>query len=136
MDCGIESSKLDYYREFINDCCEYISSKQKDADLLEQEMDSLMMSRYADNFLNEEVKAKIVFVNKYGIYVKDTHGLMGLIPMKKGMKVNRYGVLYQGCDYRVDDCVSVILKERKSNELIFEFGDSMGKGLVKKKEIK
>ena len=41
---GIESQKIEIYREFIAETVEYISEKQKDADSLEQEIERLILT--------------------------------------------------------------------------------------------
>ena len=133
IDNGIQSKKLDIYREFIDKSCEYISEKQKSADLLEQEMNSIMLSKYAENFIDTEVKARILFINHYGIYVKDTHGLTGVIPIDKNMKLINQKVLFQGKEYKKEDQITVKLKERKNDELIFTIPIEETKKLVKKK---
>ncbi len=130
---GIDSLKLSLYKDFIEDSCEYISEKQKDADLLEQEMDAVLLSRYASNFLNVDVKAKILFVNRYGIYVKDSNGLTGVIPLSKDMRLSGQKVIYQGYEYKADDQVTVTLKERRPHELVYVLHPVVAKKLIKKK---
>ena len=129
----VTSSQLEIYREFIKEWCEYISLKQKDADMLEIDINQLMLSRYADNFIGQEVNAKILFINKSGIYIKDEHGLTGVIPINKNNFINVNLVRYQGVDYKVGDQVCVILKNRNDRELFFELGNNHKKKLVRKK---
>ena len=119
LDHGLESKKISIYKEFIEDSCEYISQKQKDADILEQEMNLLMLNKYAENFINIEVKAKILFINRYGIYVKDTNGLTGFIPIDKNMLTKNGQVQYFGKIYKQDEQITVSLKEKKGHELIY-----------------
>ena len=45
LENGIESKKLETYREFMSETWEYISEKQKDADLLEQEIEKIILNR-------------------------------------------------------------------------------------------
>ena len=135
LDNGIESKKMKIYEELIQDICEYISQKQKDADLLEQEIDQYMFNKYASNFMNQENSAKILFMNQYGIYVKDEHGLTGVIPRSKKMIIKDKSILYYDHEYKINEQIPVILKEQKEKELLFELAEHNEKRLVKKRKV-
>jgi ribonuclease R len=134
LDEGYLSCKLDMYRSFIEDNCEYISTKQEDADSLEKEIQYLLLDCYADNFISVSSKARILFVNRYGIYVKDEHGLTGVIPLTKSMILYHNCVMYHGHEYFAGEQINVILKEKREDELIFDFGKVNDKKKVKKKD--
>ena len=134
LDEGYLSCKLDMYRSFIEDNCEYISAKQEDADSLEKEIQYLLLDCYADNFISVSSKARILFVNRYGIYVKDEHGLTGVIPLTKSMILYHNCVMYHGHEYFAGEQINVILKEKREDELIFDFGKVNDKKKVKKKD--
>ena len=129
----IESEKMNQYRDFVRHECEYISLKQKDADMLETEINHLMLSRYSSNFINMEVNARILFINRYGIYIKDEHGLTGVIPIHRNMVVHGQSVHVFGHVYHVNEQIKVVLKKKDDNELIYDFGVLKEKKLVKKK---
>ena len=130
------SANIEKYREFIKANCEYISEKQKDADLLDQEIGQLILNKYADNFINIEVKGKILFVNRYGIYVKDENGQTGVILYRKGITVNGSSIMVNGREYHINEQIPIVLKSRNDNELFFDFGTlkEKEKKLVRKKE--
>ena len=128
------SANIEKYREFIKANCEYISEKQKDADLLDQEIGQLILNKYADNFINIEVKGKILFVNRYGIYVKDENGQTGVILYRKGITVNGSSIMVNGREYHINEQIPIVLKSRNDNELFFDFGTLKEKKLVRKKE--
>ena len=121
LDNGIESPKIEIYRDFIAETVEYISEKQKDADSLEQEIERLILTKYAEKFKNEEVTAKILFINQTGIYIKDTNGLTGLIPINKQMTLYNQQLHYNGKIYKPSDQITVSLKAKKENELIYQW---------------
>ena len=129
----VDSEAMDFYRSFISEWCEYISLKQRDADMLEQDIEQLMLSRYADAFLGEEVKARVLFVNHSGIYVKDEHGLTGMIPLNKNAVLKNHGVVFNGREFFPNEQIIVKLKSRHERDLIFELGLQPNKENVKKR---
>ena len=132
LDNGIASPKLEIYREFIGKICEYISLKQEDVDLLEKEINTLMLDCYSEKFIGEKCNARILFVNSFGIYVKDEHGLTGVIPRDRQMAIRNSVAVIGNREYHINEQINVILKEKKDNELIFSIY-SRDKRLVKKK---
>ena len=130
----VTSSRMEQYRNFIHESYEYISSKQRDADLLEQEINHLMLNKYSDGFLGLSVNARIMFINRYGIYVKDEHGLTGVIPVHGKRIIHDNSIIIHGCRYYVNEQISVVLKERNDDELVFDFGEKCKKKILKKKD--
>lgn len=133
LDNGIESEKLRIYKELIHDTCGYLSEKQKDADMLEQEINELMLKKYAQNFIDKEVSARILFINHSGIYIKEEHGLTGVIEINKNAILKGNNILYQNHEYKPNEQISVILKEINDQELIFCINTSREKKKTKKK---
>ncbi len=133
-DYGYDEERMEKYRSFVNEYCGYISSKQEDVDMLEKEIDHMLLDFYSDSFIGKVVNARISFINQYGIYVKDEHGLTGVIPLGKNMNRRRSSVWYEGHEYYTGEQISVVLKEKKDDELVFEIQLSKDKKLAKKKD--
>ena len=132
LDNGYDTPMLSAYRELVGDICEYISEKQKSVDLLEQSINQLLLDRYAEKFVEVETSATILFINRRGIYIKDEHGLTGIIPFCNGMKLHEKSLYYKGFEYKVGNQIPVYFVEKKEGEFIFRFC----KVDVKKKEKK
>lgn len=132
LENGIESKKMDIYRDMIENSCEYISEKQKDADFLEQEIDALLLSKYAESFLGEEVNARILFISKNQVYIKDDHELTGVLSLNKKAMIKNHNLILNDKIYKQNDIIKVYLKEVKDQELIFDMNVSLDKKLIKK----
>ena len=101
--------------------------------MLEQEIGRLMLEKYADNFILRKSSAKVLFMNRYGIYVKDENGLTGVILADKDVVIGNDSFWYHGYEYKINGQIPVILSGRRHNEFIFTLNYNRGKSLVKKK---
>ena len=101
--------------------------------MLEQEINELMLKKYAQNFIDKEVSARILFINHSGIYIKEEHGLTGVIEINKNAILKGNNILYQNHEYKPNEQISVILKEINDQELIFCINTSREKKKTKKK---
>ena len=133
LDYGVNTKMEEKYREFNQEICEYISEKQKKADSLEQEINTLLLHKYIEDFIDKEVKARILYINKYGIYIKDEHELTGVIPLTKGMDYKNNCIMINGCEYKPQEQIDVILKEEIGNELNYKLASVKVKKKTKKR---
>ena len=131
LENGIMSSKLEEYREFIHNNCEYIYSKQRNADLLEQEINQLLLEKYIDKLKDQVLSARIVFINQMGIYIKEEHGLTGFIPLSKKSVLINNCVKYSGHDYHVGEAISVMIDYQEGKKIFFKISSQMKKSLKK-----
>ena len=134
LDNGYDSKLLEVYREYLEGICEYISSKQKEADDLESEINSLILKTYAANFVDMEVTARILFFNNSGIYIKDENELTGVIPIIKGMILKDNKLVYNGEIYKQNDIIKVRLLKDDNDELIYRLSGNNIKKLAKVKK--
>ena len=94
-----------------------------------------MLHKYIEKYFNKEVKARILYVNRYGIYIKDEHELTGVIPLTKSMHYRNNSVVINGREYRSQEQIDVVLKKDVGNELIYDLVHEKAKKRTKKKVV-
>ena len=93
-----------------------------------------MLNYYASRYINLEVSARILFINNYGIYIKDENNLTGVVPITKQMKKEQNSIIYDNIEYKKDNYIKVKLIKDNSGELIYDIIRYKEKELVKRKE--
>ena len=132
LENGIETKKMDIFKEITENSSEYISEKQKDADNLEVAIDEILLNTYAEKFIDKELNAKIIFISNKTIHIKTENGLVGVIPSNKKIKVQKGFAFMNDTSYKVNDPIKVVLQKIEDKDFIFDTPRELHKQFIKK----
>ena len=128
------TEKQELYRHLVESTSEYISDKQKEADILEKDVNDLMLNYYATKYIDVEVNAKIICINQNKIYIKDENNLTGIIPINKNILQTKDGIIYKGKEYKRNSIIKVKLIKNNNEELIYNISEEKNKVLIKQRK--
>lgn len=134
----IIEGKFDLLDQFIDQYAKwaYTSTvKQMESENFEDNVDIMLIQKYADKFVGQVLKGRIVFVHESRIYVETEQGLYGYITLNhNNIKGNEIKI--HGHKYKIGNTIDVIIDkcDEMNHQIIFKFYEP--EEVLKKEKIR
>ena len=78
----LDGKSLEKYEIIVNEAAKHSSETERNAELLERDVDDLMKARYMSKFIGESFEGRISGVTKFGLFVELENTIEGLVRLE------------------------------------------------------
>ena len=127
-------NNLDMYIIKYNEMYNHCTQTQMASEKFEKIIDNLLLKNYAENYIDIDLPAKIIFITNEFVYVRTNNSLYGTIPITRKCLTGDI-VTLNNEKYAIGDDITVVIDKIKDNsdELLF-IPSKNEKELVKKRK--